>query len=66
MAMPRRFDCAFQVQAFRSTGWHVISRHRTEDAALRNRKKLSRCQPNDRHLWRVVSITQPDFIHDYE
>lgn len=62
--MPRRYDCAFQVQAFRANSWRIISRHRTEMAALRSKKKISRCQPNDPHLWRVVPITSPDFIRE--
>lgn len=64
--MPRRFPhtLPFQVQAFRADAWRFVSQHHNEETAKRQLKKISRCQPNERHLFRVVRRPSPDFIHE--
>lgn len=64
--MPRTFKLhlPFQVHAFRGGAWQFVSQHHTEELARRQMKKISRCQPNDRDFFRVVTRPSPDFFHD--
>jgi len=54
----------FQVQAFRSGAWAVLSTHHSQEAAARKLKTARRSEPTSRaDQFRIIDRLNPRFIY---
>lgn len=54
----------FQVQAFRSGAWAVLSYHHTQEAAARRLKAARRSHPTiSAESFRLIDRQSPSFLH---